>query len=315
MKMKAMTKLGLWVVAVAGAVVLANSFYIVEPDEVAVVQRFGKITKAVIRQPKEDFVVEGLSNYPTLQNVDLITKRGLLVKAPFVDEVEKYNAKYLTYTSRKETINTSDKRKLDVQMYAQYRIENPAIYKMKVGSLMKLNQLLDDNVYPVVIQSANKLKFDEFFDDEIMADMMAERRQELNKSLALQYGIEVVDIGIYRKNFPASTVASIEDKMSKEIQKESERLRAEGDAGYVKAVAETDRKAKEIIAKATEESAILKADAEKQALEVYQKSLTKDVELYQFIQRMNSYKVLEGKTIFMDQDNDFLKYLDGYGQN
>ncbi|MGL4344368.1 MAG: SPFH domain-containing protein [Cellulosilyticaceae bacterium] len=315
MKLKTTTKVMMGVIGLGALVVLANSFYIVEPDEVAVVQRFGKINTAVIREPKAKFVTEGLSHYPTLQNVTLITDRGLLLKVPFVDEVEKYNAKYLTYTSRKETINTSDKRKLDVQMYAQYRIENPAVYKMKVGSMTKLNQLLDDNVYPVVIQSANKLKFNEFFNDAIMVEMMEERRQELNKSLALQYGIEVIDIGIYRKNFPGSTVASIEEKMSKEIQKESERLRAEGDAVYVKAVAETDRQAKEIIAKATEESAILKADAEKQALEVYQASLTKDVEFYRFIQRMNSYKVMEGKTIFVDQDNDFLKYLDGYNQN
>ena len=69
---------------------------------------------------------------------------------------------------------------------------------------------MDDNVYPVVIQSANKLTFDQFFDDTIMSDMMEERRQELNKTLVVQYGIEVADIGIYRKNFPQSNIASIE---------------------------------------------------------------------------------------------------------
>lgn len=299
-------------VGIVALFLVANSVYIVEPDEVATIQHFGAIKSAVIREGKYDIVSEGLKQYESLQNVSLVSERGLLFKAPFIDQVEKYSAKYLTYTSTPETINTSDKRKLDIQMYAQYRIENPAIYKMKVGSLSKLNQLMDDNVYPVVIQSANKLTFDQFFDDTIMSDMMEERRQELNKTLVVQYGIEVADIGIYRKNFPQSNIASIEDKMSKEIQKESERLRAEGDAYYTKSTSETNRREKEIIAKATEESAIIRAEAEREALEIYQSSLTKDLEFYRFIQRMNSYKDLEGKTIFIDEDNAFLKYLDGY---
>lgn len=310
--MKTTNKIIVGIILLLGAFLFANCVYIVEPDEVAIVKRLGEITTAVIRENKTEMVAEGLAKYDSLKNVQLISKRGLLFKLPFIEQVEKYSSKYLTYTSRKETINTSDKRKLDVQMYAQYRIENPAIYKMKVGSLSKLNQLMDDNVYPVVIQSANKLTFDQFFDDNIMTEMMEERRQELNKTLVNQYGIEVADIGIYRKNFPQSNIASIEEKMSKEIQKESERLRAEGDAYYTKSTSETNRIEKEIIAKAVEESAIIRAEAEKQALEVYQESLTKDVEFYRFIQRMNAYKELEGKTIFLDQDNEFLKYLDGY---
>lgn len=310
--MKLKTKVLTGILLIGSAVIGLNSIYIVEPDEVAIVKRFGEITTAVIRAEKEEFVRSGIDKYNTFSSLKVISKRGLLFKVPFIDQVDKYSAKYLTYISQKETINTSDKRKLDVQMYAQYRIENPAIYKMKVGSLSKLNQLMDDNIYPVVIQSANKLTFDQFFDDQIMMDMMEERRIELNKTLASQYGIEVADIGIYRKNFPQSTVVSIEEKMSKEIQKESEKLRAEGDAYYIKSSSETNRKEKEILAKAIEESAIIRAGAEKEALQIYQASLTKNVEFYRFIQRMNSYKEMEGKTIFVDEGNDFLKYLDGY---
>ncbi|MEG0387162.1 MAG: SPFH domain-containing protein [Niameybacter sp.] len=304
-----------WILGLVGVLVfltLANSLYIVEPDEVATIERFGALKATVIRTEKQDVVSRGLNSYDSLKNVKMVTDRGLLFKLPFIDKVEKYIAKYLTYTSNPETINTSDSRKLDIQMYAQYRIENPAVYKMKVGSLNKLNQLMDDNVYPVVIQSANKLTFDQFFDDEIMSKMMEERRQELNKTLVVQYGIEVADIGIYRKNFPQSNITSIEDKMSKEIQKESERLRAEGDAYYTKSSSETNRKEKEIIAKAVEESAIIRAEAERQALEIYQTSLTKDIDFYRFIQRMNAYKDLKDQTIFLDKDNEFLNYLDGY---
>ncbi|MGL4362812.1 MAG: SPFH domain-containing protein [Cellulosilyticaceae bacterium] len=310
--MKQQKSITLTVIVLVFGFIFLNSIYIVQPDELAIVQRFGELVTAVVTEGNAQFVQDGLNQFDILDDVKVIDKRGLLFKIPFIDNIEKYSSKYLTYTSRQETINTSDKRKLDIQMYAQYSIKNPAVYKIKVGSMNRLNQLMDDNVYPVVIQSANKLTFDQFFNDTTMFNMMEERRNELNKTLINQYGIEIADIGIYRKNFPKSNITSIEDKMSKEIQKESEQLRAEGDAYYTKSSSETDRIGTEIIAKATEDSAILRAEAERQALEIYQSSLTKDLELYRFIQRMTAYKSMEGQTIFLDSDNAFLKYLDGY---
>ena len=305
-------KTPLIVILLIGGFILLNSFYIVQPDQLALVERFGKFTTVVVTEGSKNLVVEGMSLYDELQDVKIVDHRGLLFKVPFIDNVSKYSSKYRTYTSRSETTNTRDKRKLDIQMYAQYSIVNPAIYRIKVGSDSRLNQLLDENVYPVVIQSANKLTFDEFFNDAIMEEMMEERRAELNRTLVSQYGIEVADIGIYRKNFSQSNIASIEDKMRKEIQKESEQLRAEGDAFYTESSAQTNRMGTEIVAKAKEESAIIRAEAEKEALAIYEKTLTQDVEFYRFIQRMNTFKDMSGQTIFFDSDNAFLKYLDNY---
>ncbi len=310
--MKIMTKMISMIIVVAAVMIVPNSFYTVAPDEVATVKRLGEIKKAIIRPSTEESVIEAMMDNNTLRNVELISRRGLFIKVPFMDQVQTYTSKYLTYISLPETINTSDRRKLDIQMYAQYRIKNPAIYQIKVGTENNRKQLMDSNVYPVVIQSANKLRFEEFFDSEIMQVMIDERREQLNETLEKEYGIEVIDIGIFRKNFPQSTVASIEEKMIKEIQKESEKLRAEGDAFYTTSTSETNRIEKEIIAKATEESAIIRSEAERQALEIYRASMSKDVEFYKFIQRMSAYKQLEGTTIFVDKDNAFLKGLQGY---
>ena len=307
-----MGKIVIVAVVLLGVFIAPSCLYTVEPDEVATVKRLGEIQTAIIREGTAEEVRASMEGNTTLSNVGLIDRRGLFLKMPFIDQVQIYNGKYLTYVSVAETINTSDRRKLDIQMYAQYRIKNPAIYQIKVGSENNRKQLMDSNVYPVVIQSANKLRFEEFFDTGIMQQMMDERRVQLNKTLESEYGIEVVDIGIYRKNFPQSTVSSIEEKMIKEIQKESEKLRAEGDAYYTTSTSETNRKQKEIIAKATEESAIIRAEAERKALEIYRASMSKDVEFYKFIQRMSAYKELEGKTIFVDKDNDFLSDISGY---
>ncbi len=310
--MKTFSRFTLPILLVVGAFLAVQSIYIVEPDKTVVVQRLGATVSAVVAEGNAESVSQTLQAHPQLASVKVSDTPGLHFKIPFIDEVYKYSSRYLTYESLPETINTSDKRKLDIQMFAQYRIINPALYKMRLGSPTRLNKLMDDNVYPVVIQSANKLNFQEFFDMTTIRTTIDERRVELNNMLVSGYGIEIIDIGIYRKNFPESNIASIEDKMSKEIQKESEQLRAEGDAFYVESSSETDRKAQEIIAKATEESAIIRAEAERQALQIYQSSLTKDVEFYRFIQRMNTFKEMEDQTIFFDQSNNFLDYLNGY---
>ncbi|MDF2614919.1 MAG: hypothetical protein K0S71_2705 [Clostridia bacterium] len=310
--MKLRTKITAGIMLAVTLIIVPNFFYTVEPDQVATVKRLGVIEKAIIKSESEDSVKASMKDNSTLKDVQFISRRGLFFKIPFIDQVRTYDAKYLTYISLLETINTSDRRKLDIQMYAQYRIKNPAIYQITVGTDSNRKQLMDSNVYPVVIQSANKLKFEEFFNSETMQTMMDERREQLNKTLEKEYGIEVIDIGIFRKNFPQSTIASIEEKMIKEIQKESEKLRAEGDAFYTTSTSETNRKQKEIIAKATEESAIIRAEAERQALEIYRASMSKDVEFYKFIQRMNAYRDIQDTTIFVDKENSFLKDLQGY---
>lgn len=310
--MKLQTKIITGVVAAALLILVPSFFYTVAPDQVATVKRLGVIRTAIVKSEAEKDVTVAMKDNNTLKNVNVISRRGLFFKMPFLDQVQTYDGKYLTYQSALETINTSDRRKLDIQMYAQYRIKNPATYQITIGTASNRKQLMDSNVYPVVIQSANKLKFEEFFDAEVMQRMMDERREQLNKTLEKEYGIEVIDIGIFRKNFPQSTIASIEEKMIKEIQKESEKLRAEGDAYYTQSTSETNRMQKEIIAKATEESAVIRAEAEREALEIYRASMSKDVGFYKFIQRMSAYKDLKDTTIFIDKENAFLKDLQGY---
>ena len=123
-----------------------------------------------------------------------------------------------------------------------------------------------------------------------------------------------MDIGIYRKNFPQANIASIEEKMIQEIQKESEKLRAEGDSMLLQRKAETDRIKEETIATAVEEAAIIRAEADAEAARIYEEALKMDVEFYRFIQRMETYKNLKDTTVFLDQSNDFIQYINNSQQ-
>jgi len=312
MKKISMKKISIFVLSLIIISSIGNLFIFTVPeDRIAVVKQFGKIVKVVVNNEEDIEVVKSdlkLKNLtPTIS-----ANKGLHFKLPFIQDITLYSSKLLTYTSTSEEINTFDRRKIDIQMYAQYRIINPAQFDMSIKTTAKLNKMIDDNIYTVVIQSANMLKFDDFFNKQKIRESIVAKKDQLNKELPIKFGVYVMDIGIHRKNFPVANMESIENKMSMEIQKDSEKLMAEGDSEYNQSKSETDRVKKETIAKAVEEAANIKAEGDTQALIIYEKALTKDLEFYKFMKRMELYKEIKDTTIFMDSDSNILKYVQGY---
>lgn len=297
----------LGITAVIALIIISASAYTVQEDEVAVVYRLGKVDRVIVNPIDSEIVKVGFDAKDITASIKM--KKGLNIKIPFIESVQTYSSKYLTYTSESATINTFDSRRIDLSIFAQYKVVNPALFNMTIGAINSAGSLMDDRVYPAVIQTANTLGFNEFFDREKVTAALGLKQKELNDILTTQFGLYIVDIGIFRKNFPQANIASIEEKMTQEIQKESEKLMAEGDSLLSQSKAETDRIRKETVAKAVEESAIIKAGADAEATRINEEALKVDIEFYRFINRMESYKNLKDTTVFLDQSNDFVNYI------
>jgi len=298
------------IIALIAIIGLGSSIYIVNEDEVATIKSLGKIVGVVVEARDADTVKSNLETNG--MNVTVISEKGLHFKIPFIQTVDKFTAKYLTYISNQETINTKDSRRIEIQMYAQYRIMDPVTFQLALGSKAQANKQMDDSVYPLVIQSVNTLDFNEFFYQNTLEDLLTSRQSIVNETLLKDYGLYISDIGINRKKFPLANVQSIEEKMTMQIQKESEKLTAEGDSEYVQKQAMADREKAEIVSAAVEEAAVIKAAADAEAMKIYQESLNKDLAFYEFIKRMEIYKEMNGKTVFIDKNNDIFELLNGY---
>lgn len=286
----------------------ANSIYIVNEDELAVVSQFSEIQTIVVNRSDLERVENNLTG-TKYSNIAVYNTKGLHVKIPFIQNVTTYTSKYLTYKSLPELINTIDGRRIEISMYAQYRVVDPAKFYVAVGSKSKANARMDELVYKTVINVANTLEFNQFFSQNTLEDLLDTKRESLNDQMVEQFGIFISDIGIYRKSFPTENISTIEEKMTKEIQKDSEKTIAEGDSQYNQKVAQVDAQKAQTIADAIETAAVIKAEADAQAIRTYQESLQVDLEFYQFIQRMEIYKTIKGSTVFLDQDNDIFEYL------
>ena len=298
------------IILVIAAILLGSSMYIVNEDEIAVVKSLGKIVAVIVDEKDVNIVKENMArdNY----SINVIPEKCLHFKVPFIESVTKYSSKFLTYTSNQELINTKDERRIEIQMYAQYRIIDPLTFNMAVGTQIEAGKRMDESIYKTVINSANTLRFDEFFYQSNLEDLLETKQDALNRQLISDYGLIVSNIGINHKSFPSSNITNIEEKMAKEIEKDSEKLIAEGDSEFLQAQSTTDRQKVEVVSKAVEEAAIIKAEADAEAIRIYQESLKKDLAFYQFMQRMEIYKNIKDTTIFIDGDNAIFDLIDGY---
>jgi regulator of protease activity HflC (stomatin/prohibitin superfamily) len=84
-------------VAVILFIVASNAFFILEEDESALVQRFGRI-EAVYMRDATDLVKTQINNDP---DATLYLGTGLKLKIPFIDNVIKYPAKITSHGADK----------------------------------------------------------------------------------------------------------------------------------------------------------------------------------------------------------------------
>ena len=296
-------------------VVLAsvNSFiYTVAEDEVAIVREFGNISKVIV-DVGDEFADEQNKIDAQFSDVEVIKRKGLFFKIPFITQVEKHSSKLLTYISNKAQINTRDKIKYDISMFAQWEISHPGLFSTTLGSETKANSIIDEVAYAVVIEKINSLDSKTFLTDKtVLNESLDDAMASLNERLR-DKGIVITDISVYRTILPDSNIASTHKKMVAERAAIAQKKRSEGQELYQNTVAETDREVATIESKAIEEAERIKGEADATALEIYANAFNKDLEFYKYWRTLKSYsETIDADTvIYLDKSNDYLNYFSG----
>jgi membrane protease subunit HflC len=287
-------------------------FYIVAEDEVATVRQFGEITKVIVDVDNE-FAVEQNKLDNKFKDVEVVNDKGLFFKIPFITTVDKDTSKLVTYISNSAQINTSDKIKYQIAMFAQWEITHPGLFRSSLGTIKKTNSVIDEIAYAAVIEEINGLTSKEFLTDkEALYAALDEALNELNEKVAPK-GIVLRDIEVYRTILPESNIESTYGKMIAERAAIAQQKRSEGQELYQNTVADTDRKVAEIISESIEKSEKIIGEADASALEIYANAFSKDPDFYEYWRTLKSYeKTIDQDTvIYMDKNNDYLKYFQG----
>lgn len=298
------------IIVIALVVLLANSFYIVREDEVATVRELGEVKRIVVDATNVDAQLQNDLD-SRFKDVVIDTNKGLKFKMPFITTVEKDTSKLLTYVSSMAKINTKDKIKYEISMYAQWQITHPGIFRSSLGTISRANSKIDEIAYAVVIDRINRLSNNDFLYDKIALDtVLDEAMTELNKNLASQ-GLRLNDIDVFRTILPVSNIESTYKKMVAEREAIAQQIRSEGLELYQNTVADTDRSVAEIKAEAIESSEKIKGEADATALEIYADGFSKDPEFYEFWRTMKSYETTidEETILYIDKNNQYLEFF------
>ncbi|MBW3111753.1 protease modulator HflC [Bacillus sp. MCCB 382] len=287
------TKLGIFlVILIAVLLLLFTSLFIVKEGEYKVVRQFGE----VVRIDKDP---------------------GLKYKIPFIQSVTTLPKHQMTYDVTEAEINTKDKKRMLIDNYAVWRIEDPLKMIKNARTVINAETKMEEFIYSVVRSELGRLEYDEIINDEkssrgSLNDKVTDKVNELLKRDG--YGIVVQDVRMKRTDLPEANENSVYTRMISERESKAQEYLSMGDAEKQRVTAETDREVKELLAKAGADANVIRAEGEAEAAQVYNKSFSKDPSFYDLYKTLETYKkTVDDKTvIILPSDSPYARLLMGY---
>lgn len=232
---------------------------------------------------------------------------GLSYKIPFIQSVTTLPKYQLTYDVSEAEINTKDKKRVLIDNYAVWRIEDPKKMISNARTLVNAETRMEEFIYSVVRTELGKLNYDEIINDEKSSRGSLNDRitEQVNGLLANDnYGIIVTDVRIKRTDLPEENEQSVYTRMISERESTAQEYLSKGDADKNRIEAETDRDVKEILAKAKSEAEKVRAEGEGEAAKIYNQSFSKDPEFFSLYRTLESYKkTINGETVIVLPSN------------
>lgn len=301
-------------IVLVAALVVSQLFFTVNEMESALVVRFGSIQRVIVEDGADKIAADLKNSGKFGGDVEVVNGKGLMLRMPFVDTIEKYSSQLISYKTLPGEVTALDKKKILLDNNAQWRIVNPALFKITMQSVENGNTRLDDLIFSSIREKIGKINGSMLISDkEFVYDMLNEIKDEVNTQVE-SYGMEVVDVRIAKTEFPQQNNENIYNRMRTERQKMANKLRAEGEERYKTITADSDKQAAIIKAEAYQEAEKIRGEGDAEAIRIYAEAYNKDPEFYMFYKSLEAYKATIGKNtkLIISPDSDFAKYLFKY---
>ena len=181
--------------------------------------------------------------------IRVVTQPGLHFKVPLIDSVIQIDKRILDLENPAQEVIASDQKRLVVDAFARYRIDQPLKFYQTVGSVERANSQLS-----ILLNSALRRVLGEATLSHVVRDersqLMNRVRDQLNTE-AQAFGISIVDVRIRRADLPEQNSQAVYQRMQTERQQEAAQIRAQG-----------SQRAQEIRARADRDVTVLLADAQ-----------------------------------------------------
>ena len=255
-------------------ITLYSSVIVVNETNQAVIARFGK----------PDRILGG-------------QQAGINWRLPFAETTVWIDKRVRDLDMDKQQVLSTDQRRLEVDAFARYRVVDPLRLYLAARSVERAEESLKPILGSQLRNELGKRPFASLLSPE-REGAMENIRAGLNR-IALQYGVEIVDVRIKKADLPSgSPLQSAFDRMRTAREQEARSIRAEGQ----------------------KRAQIIRAEADAQAAQIYAAAFGKDPDFYNFYRAMRSYETTflpdaqgrSGQTsMVLSPDNEYLKEFTG----
>lgn len=266
----------------------ANSVYIVNEYERAVLLRLGRV------------------HNPDIAN-------GIHWKVPFIEQVRKFDGRILTLDASAQRFLTSEKKGIQVDSFAKWRIEDVAkFYTATNGERLRAQGILTQRINEGLRNQ---------FANRTLQEVVSGEREELMEAIArdlngmpeaTSLGVKIVDVRVKRIDLPAEVSEPVYSRMRAEREREAKEHRAMGREQAEIIRAQADRESTELLAKAYRESELLRGQGDADASEIYATAFNKNAEFYSFVRSLNAYRNSmgdKGGLMVLDSNSEFFRYF------
>ena len=268
-------------------VVLFNSVFVISEFERGVKLRFGKLVDADLRP-------------------------GIHVKIPLAEDVRVFDGRILTVDAQPASFFTIEKKRLIVDSYAKWRIQDVDTYYTSTGGVESVAQ----NRLANRVNTGLRNQFGNRTLKEVVSGerelLMRNITDGLNETVLRELGIEVVDVRVKRIDLPPELSSQGYRRMTSERTKEATEIRSTGKERSEKIRASADRERTIEMANAYRDAEQLRGQGDAEAASIYADAFSRDKEFYAFIRSLNAYKSAfssKSDILLVEPNSDFFKYL------
>ena len=276
--------------AVAAVVVFValgwtSAAYTVHQSGQAIILRFGEI-QTTVREP------------------------GLYFKLPWADEVVMYEKRILDLDPPPVKQLLTDKKTIEVDAYARYRITDPLVFFQRVRTYNTLEDRFGKVVNAALQRVIAKVNL-----GELLSDKRDDIMQEISREVEVQggsFGIDIIDVRIGRTDLPPEISQNVYSRMSTDQERKARETRALG-AEQAKIIrAKADREKVVLIAEAERQAEILRGEGEGERNRILGEAYGTDPNFFDFYKSMQEYRKSlggGGTTMVLTPDSDFFRFF------
>jgi len=259
------------------------------------------------------FVVQEINQAIVLQFGDpkkVISKPGLQVKIPFIQNVVFLDRRILSLDPQPEEVIASDQKRLIVDAYARFKIVDPLKFYISVG---------DERVARSRLATIINSRLRSVLGTQSLATLLSEDRtkqmaiiQDGVNTEAESFGIRIIDVRIKRADLPQANSEAIYKRMQTEREREAKEFRAKGAEMAVTITSTADKEVTVILANAKKQSEIMKGEGDGKRNKIFADAFGKDPNFFSFYRAMQAYEkaLIGGDTsLILSPDSDFFKFF------